>query len=52
LEGRDGGRRTHFRHGEDFSGLIAPLVWALLKARLGPSYSGFNEDLKQRVEGA
>jgi len=52
LEGRDGGRRTHFRHGEDFSGLIAPLVWALLKAQLGPSYSGFNEDLKQRVEGA
>jgi hypothetical protein len=28
------------------------LVWALLKAQLGPSYSGFNADLKQRVEGA
>jgi len=24
----------------------------LLKARLGPSYSGFNEDLKRRVESA
>jgi len=52
LEERDGGERTHFRHGEDFSGIIAPLVWALLEAQLGPSYSGFNADLKQRVEGA
>ena len=52
LQGRDGGARTHFRHGEDFSGIIAPLVWALLKAQLGPSYSGFNADLKRRVEGA
>ncbi|MBW2376208.1 MAG: SRPBCC domain-containing protein [Deltaproteobacteria bacterium] len=52
LEALDDGERTHFRHGEDFSGVIAPLVWALLKAQLGPSYSGFNVDLKQRVEGA
>jgi len=52
LEARNGGEQTHFRHGEDFSGIIAPLVWALLKAQLGPSYSGFNTDLKQRVESA
>jgi hypothetical protein len=52
LESIDGGERTHFRHGETFSGLIAPIVWALLKAQLGPSYTGFNADLKQRVEGA
>lgn len=52
LESRDDGQRTLFRHGETFSGLIAPLVWAFLKAQLGPSYSGFNEDLKRRVEGA
>jgi len=52
LEPRNDGRRTYFRHGEDFSGIIAPLVWALLKAELGPSYSGFNADLKNRVEGA
>jgi len=51
LEGRDGGQQTHFRHGETFTGIMAPLVWAFLKAQLGPSYSGFNEDLKQRVEG-
>ncbi|MGB8328787.1 MAG: SRPBCC domain-containing protein [Polyangiales bacterium] len=51
LEPRDGGRRTRFVHGEDFSGLLAPLVWALLKAQLGPSYAGFNEDLKRRAEG-
>jgi hypothetical protein len=52
MESRDGGQQTHFRHGETFTGIIAPLVWALLKAELGPSYSGFNADLKQRVEGA
>jgi len=52
MESRDGGRRTHFRHGETFSGLLAPLVWAFLKAELGPSYAGFNEDLKRRAEGA
>jgi hypothetical protein len=51
LEGRDGGRLTYFRHGEDFSGILVPLVWALIKADLGPSYAGFNEDLKHRVEG-
>lgn len=51
LESRDDGRKTHFRHGETFSGILAPLVWALLEAQLGPSYSGFNRDLKQRVEG-
>lgn len=51
LEGRDGGRRTHFRHGETFSGVFAPLVWALLEAQLGPAYPRFNEDLKRRAEG-
>ena len=30
----------------------APKVWGFLKAQLGPSYSGFNEDLKRRVESA
>lgn len=50
LEPRDGGNRTHFRHGESFSGILAPLVWALLRAQLGPSYTGFNEDIKRRAE--
>lgn len=49
LKPSDDGKRTHFRHGEDFSGILAPLVWALLTARLGPSYIGFNEELKQRA---
>jgi len=49
LEGIDGGQRTRFRHGETFSGVLAPLVWLLLKADLGPSYKGFNEELRQRV---
>jgi len=50
MEALDGGSRTRFRHGESFSGVLAPLVWALLKAQLGPSYEGFNQDLKLRVE--
>jgi hypothetical protein len=50
MEPLDGGSRTRFRHGESFSGLLAPLVWGLLKAQLGPSYNGFNEDLKRRAE--
>lgn len=50
LEPLDGGTRTRFRHGESFSGLLAPLVVRLLKAeRGGPSYQGFNEDLRRRI---
>ncbi|MFW2390053.1 MAG: SRPBCC domain-containing protein [Polyangiales bacterium] len=50
LEPLDGGTRTRFRHGESFSGLLAPLVVRLLDAKLGgPSYEGFNEDLRARV---
>jgi hypothetical protein len=52
LQPLDAGQRTRFRHGEHFSGLLAPLVWALLKTQLGPSYAGFNQDLKRRVECA
>ena len=52
LEALDGGNRKRFRQGETFGGLLAPIVWAFLKAQLGPSYAGFNEDLKRRVEGA
>ena len=50
LEPLDGGTRTRFRHGETFSGVLAKLVVRLLKAeRGGPSYNGFNEDLRRRV---
>ncbi|MGB5283046.1 MAG: SRPBCC domain-containing protein [Polyangiales bacterium] len=50
LEPLDGGTRTRFRHGESFSGLLAPLVVRLLGSNLGgPSYEGFNEDLRRRV---
>jgi hypothetical protein len=52
LEPLDGGKRTRLRHGESFSGILAPLVVRLLKAeRGGPSYKGFNEDLRRRVIG-
>ncbi len=51
LEELDGGTRTRLRHGEAFSGLLAPLIVRLLAAeRGGPSYNGFNEDLRRRVE--
>lgn len=49
LESIDGGQQTRFRHGETFSGVLAPLVWLLLKADLGPSYKGFNEELQRQV---
>ena len=50
LEPLDGGTRTRFRHGESFSGLLASLVVRLLGSNLGgPSYEGFNEDLRRRV---
>lgn len=49
LEELDGGTRTRFRHGESFSGLLAPIVVLFLKTDLGPSYKGFNEDLRRRV---
>lgn len=49
LEPLDGGARTRFRHGESFSGLLAPLVVLFLKTDRGPSYKGFNEELRRRV---
>ena len=52
LEALDGGSRTRVRHGETFEGLFAALTVRLLKAeRGGPSYNGFNEDLRRRVTG-
>ena len=52
LEELDGGKRTRFRHGETFSGILARLVVTLLKTDRGPSYKGFNEDLRQRVRAS
>ena len=52
LESQGDSRRTRFRHGESFSGILAPIVWALIKSQLRPAYSGFNEDLKRRSETA
>lgn len=50
LEPLNGGARTRVRHGETFSGVLAPLIVRLLKSeRGGPSYAGFNEDLRRRV---
>lgn len=53
LEPLDDGTRTRVRHGETFEGLLAGLTVRLLGAeRGGPSYNGFNEDLRRRVTGA
>jgi hypothetical protein len=49
LEELEGGKRTRLRHGESFSGLFALPTVLLLKTDRGPSYKGFNEDLRQRV---
>jgi hypothetical protein len=51
LEPLDGGARTRLRHGEMFTGILAKLIVRLLQLdRGGPSYNGFNEDLRRRVE--
>lgn len=40
-----------FRHGEIFTGLLAPIVWKLLLERGGPPvYEAMNISLKERVE--
>ncbi len=46
-----GGGRTHFIHGERFSGFAAKLAWPLLRHFAGPVYARFNEALKDRVAG-
>lgn len=45
----DGGR-THFVHGEIFSGVLAVLSWPLLRILAQPVYRRFNKALRQRVE--
>jgi hypothetical protein len=48
LEARDGG--TRLTHGEDFDGLIAPLVSRWLEPVLRKSFGAMNEALKRRAE--
>lgn len=45
-----GARRTRLRHGEEFSGLAVRPLWPILQRQLGPAYSAFNHELKQRAE--
>ena len=49
LESIDAGTRTRLRHGESFTGPLARVVWLLLKTNLVPLYTGFNQELRQRV---
>jgi len=44
------GQRTHFEHGEIFSGLLAQLTWPLLRTFATPVYKRFNQALLERVE--
>lgn len=43
-------RQTRLRHGEEFSGLAVRPLWPMLERQLGPAYSAFNRELKQRAE--
>lgn len=42
--------KTRFVHGENFTGLAAPLLKPLLQDRLTASYNEMNEALKKRCE--
>ena len=45
------GGRTRFVHGESFTGIMAPLVWPILRKRGRQAYVDLNEALKEFVEG-
>jgi hypothetical protein len=43
--------KVRFVHGEDFTGLAAPMLKPLLEQRLTDSYNEMNRALKKRCEG-
>ena len=44
------GEGTRLLHGEDFDGVVAPLVWRFLEAPLREGYARMNDALKARAE--
>jgi hypothetical protein len=48
----DDATKTRFVHGEEFDGIAVPMLWPLLVRALDSSYDRFNQQLKQRAEGA
>lgn len=49
LESQDGG--TLLSHSEEFSGIMVPLVWGMLKKFVEPTLEKMNVALKKKVEG-
>ena len=48
LTAKDGG--TQLIHKEEFSGLMVPLMWSMLKGFVGPTLENMNQALKKKVE--
>lgn len=46
-----GPQKVRFVHGENFSGLVAPVLEPLLQQRISDSYSEMNRAIKARCEG-
>ena len=42
---------TRFTHGEEFEGILVPLLWKRLNTRTRAAYAAFNEALRARAEG-
>jgi len=42
--------RTRLTHGEQFGGLLVPLLWRMLDTRIRASFGVFNEALRARAE--
>ena len=45
-----GGGRTCLRHGGEFNGFLAPLLWRRINTVVAAGFSAFNQSLKRRVE--
>jgi hypothetical protein len=44
------GEGTHLEHGENFTGLMVPLLWRAIGPALHESFERMNDALKERVE--
>lgn len=45
-----GATGTHLRHGEDFSGVLVPLIWGMMESNTRAGFESMNAALKQRCE--
>ncbi len=44
------GEHARLIHGEDFRGILVPLIWPLIASRVGPGYEATNQAFKRQCE--